>query len=165
MEKLVNKKEYEILDLGNRNGPTDYIDYLSWEEVTQPIMVGRDLFNRAFVVVKMMINDKYPIMQTFFQRYTNGNLWMGCGHAKAKLIDTGGGMNNIQIKLIADIISGKEVELKDDHKLEYSLKEGDKVKLYYDIKKYNAANIIKKYWKECRYNPEYKICRKITNNF
>ena len=37
---------FPVLNVGKRIGPTDYIDFITKEEVTHPVMVGRDFFRR-----------------------------------------------------------------------------------------------------------------------
>jgi hypothetical protein len=55
------------------------IDYIHWDEVIYPAMKGVDIYNRVFLVIKIIIDNK-PIMQTFFQRHTyNNTIWMGVG--------------------------------------------------------------------------------------
>ena len=67
-----------------------------------------DCYSRKFIVVKFVVNQ-IRIMQTFFQRYTNGNCWMGCGHSTINLIDTSGGMRDNQVDFIRNIIKRKNV--------------------------------------------------------
>jgi hypothetical protein len=164
MEDIAKSNKYPILNIGNKGGHTDYIDFLKWDEVTNPVMIGIDCYKRYFVVVKFFVNNKYKLMQTFFQRYTDGSGWMGCGHATTNLISTSGYMNEHQFQLIRDIINGKTVQLKEEHKPDYQVfyNHNDKhdygqVELY-DEKKWNAAIVIQKQWKLCRYNPKYKMC-------
>ena len=111
-EHLIN---VPILDIGNKVGHTEYIDFIPWDTVTSPVMKGTDIFGRKFFVIKMIINDN-KIMQTFFQRYSNGKLWMGCGHATMNLIDTCGGMSNEQFELIANIIKFGKAEINENHR-------------------------------------------------
>ena len=107
-----------VLDLGERVGDTQYIDFIKWEEVTSSAMTGVDILNRPFVVVKFKIdNETAPYMQTFFQRYSNEpQLWMGCGHDATQLIDTTGGIKPIQQDLINRIIDGNHVVITEEHR-------------------------------------------------
>jgi hypothetical protein len=75
------------LDIGDRRGSTDYIDFIRVEELTSPVMSGVDCMNRKFIVFKT--ENKF---QTFFQRYTDGVLWMGAGNGRP-IMDTAGGIN------------------------------------------------------------------------
>ena len=38
------------LDIGQRVGATDYIDFITWKEVTSPVMWGIDIFSRSFLL-------------------------------------------------------------------------------------------------------------------
>jgi hypothetical protein len=69
-----------ILDVQNKNGSTDYIDYLFRDDLNnQNILVGVDKFNRCFIV----FNNKTSINKNayvFFQRYSDDkNYWTTAG--------------------------------------------------------------------------------------
>ena len=155
--ELYNLPKIPDYDVGNRNGHTDYIDYLKWNEITEPVMKGIDIFGRHFVVVKMKIDNKL-FMETYFQRYTNDSRWMSCGHATSRFLNTGGtGLDENQIQLLKSIIQGESIEIKNEHRTNYPYYNGKIVKLY-DEKKENAAKVIQEQWKKCRYNPKYRMC-------
>lgn len=111
-EDLINSiwslvRQYSRLDLGDRIGSTEYIDFIHLDEVTESVMWGYDRFNRKFFVLKMKIEDTI-ILQTFFQRYSGDKLcWMGCGHATDLLFDTAGGTNNTQFLFIKNLLLNK----------------------------------------------------------
>lgn len=156
----INK--YPVLKLGNKVGMTSYIDFIRSHEVKFPVMYGRDVYGRHFIVVKMIINNR-KIMQTFFQRYTNGELWMGCGHATSPLISTEGGMDSDQIQLLYDIIEDKKPKLYAKHR-PYNYNECREIVYLNNEKQIKAANIIKKQWIKCRYDPSYKMCETVLLN-
>ena len=151
-----------ILNLGSRCGFTEYIDFIRWEEVTSPIMTGYDVFGRKFVVIKFLIEDSgKPIMQTFFQRYSNDyKFWMGCGHATQNLLNTRGGMKPNQFKFINEIMTGKTIEITSD--INSIFPNGLKVSLFNE-KEWEAAKKIQNQWRLCRYNPKYKMCEKVQS--
>ena len=68
-------------------------------------------------------------MQTFFERYTNGSLWMGCGHTTDNLIFTSGGMNEQQFDVLNNILGGETIEIKNDMNCKFLFKEGTTVSL------------------------------------
>lgn len=154
-------KNLPKLEIGYREGGTDYIDFIKWNEVTEPAMFGVDKFRRNFVVIKFILNknSKKPIkiMQTFFERYTGGGMWMGCGHATQYLMFTIGGMKNEQFEFLNQILSGNEMEIPND--INSNFETGTKVELY-DQKK-EAAIKIQRQWRICRYDPIYKMCEKV----
>jgi len=112
---------------------SDYLDFLNWEEVVETAMTGVDNFKRKFIVIKFILNkdSKNPIkiMQTFFERYTNRGLWMGCGHATKNLIFTSGGINKQQFDVLNNILGGETIEIKNDMNCKFLFKEGTTVSL------------------------------------
>ena len=162
LEDFYYNIDVPILRLCKRKGMTDYIDFLKWNEVEYPVMKGIDLFGRKFLVIKYSIDGEKQ-MQTFFQRYTGGYGWMGCGHATNYFIDTSGGITDLQSNLVKKIIEGEEVTILEDHRPCCEFYIGKKVKLF-DQKKIDAAEIIQKMWRKCRYDPKYKMCKKVQEN-
>ena len=151
-----------VLDIGNRQGSPDYIDFLKWEEVTEPIMKGIDIFNRTFIVVKLIINNN-KIMETYFQRYTRETShWHCCGHATSLLISTTGGMNESQANYIKSLVEKGEVQIEIKHRPEnkYKYMIGQIVRIFNE-KKWNASIIIQRHFRKCRYDPSYKMCGNI----
>jgi hypothetical protein len=119
--QLLKSDSFPILDVGNRQGDTGYIDYLKWEEVTNPIMKGVDRCYRKFIVIKHKVYDDggSPIylMFTIFQRYSDSeSVYHICGHATDLIADTSGGADNEQFKLVVDLIEGKEVTILNEHR-------------------------------------------------
>ena len=165
---MLNFSKFPIFNTGNKNGYTDYIDYLKWYEITHSIMTGKDMFGRQFIVIKMII-DKNKIMQTFFERhqnlYTNKwgySGWMGCGHATQLLFDTCGGMTKSQYKFIEELVNNKSATITEDINPCNKKNIGKKVYIF-DEKRWNAAKLIQKNWKIVRYDPKYKMCERVLN--
>ena len=157
------KQNTPVLDIGERQGVTGYIDFISWKEVKHPIMIGRDTNGRRFIVIKMILNNQ-KIMQTYFQRYTNSeNLWMGCGCYTRNLFYTSGGINAEQIELVRQIIKGNRPKIQEYHSPEYTHYIGHEVDLF-DIQKIRAAIKIQRNWRKCRYDPKYKMCEQVLMN-
>lgn len=164
--ELYNLEGIPNLDIGRREGSTGYIDFLKWDEVTEPVMKGMDLYGRRFVVVKMNIeNEDINFMETYFQRYSDLlTKWMSCGHATRKFINTiGTGLDSDQIDLLKRVINKEEVIIEDIHRPWREYYEGKKVKLY-ENKKEKAAIIIQKQWRKCRYDPSYEMCKRVQMN-
>lgn len=151
------------LDLKGRASESDYIDFITWDEVTEPVMTGVDCFRRYFIVIKFIIGEDTPepkkIMQTFFQRYTGGSRWMGCGHATKNLMRTTGGINDAQFNFLDKILKGETLKITNDIS---SLFEGQTISIY-DEKLRKAVKTIQNYWRLCRYNPEYKMYKKVQS--
>lgn len=115
-ELYSNLEKLPKLDIGNRVGGTDYIDFISLKEVEHPLMSGIDCYGRQFMVVKAKVNNKI-IMQTFFKRYSDSHLWMGCGHATRLFMETSGGMSIEQIQWLIDLIKHGKATLTDKHRV------------------------------------------------
>lgn len=60
----------EELELRERRGATDYIDFLTPDEMKCPIMFGRDCGRRPFVAL-LLDEGGHPFVITAFQRYTH----------------------------------------------------------------------------------------------
>ena len=156
---ILKYKSLPNLNIGKRNGMTDYIDFIPFNEVNA-MAKGTDCFGREFIVIKCVIDNR-PIMQTFFQRYSDyTSNWMGCGHATELLIDTSGGMNDKQFNLLADLIMEKNVIIKKEHSptSQYYIN-----KTVFPYRHYMAAKIIKQQWRMCRWNPTYTMCKTIQH--
>jgi hypothetical protein len=151
------------LELGNKRSYTEYIDFITLDDMTHSIMRGIDVYNRRFIVIKMIINN-FHLMQTFFQRYTDSEgFWMGAGHhGGGHLIDTNGGMKDCQFKLIDDIINNKIVKIEAKHKPCVSSLFEDNYVCSETI--YKSVITIQKAWRLCRYNPKYKMCETVLMN-
>ena len=48
-------KNLPRININIKCGYTDYIDFLQWNEVTEPAMYGIDCYNREFIVVKFKL--------------------------------------------------------------------------------------------------------------
>ena len=176
VSKVINKifeKNLPILNIGDRMGVTGYLDFIKGEEITSPVMKGRDIYGRKFFVIKVIINN-IICMQTFFQRYNDiVELWMGASvGGYNSLLETVGGMKYCQVELLKDIIEGKKVKFKEAHRPNCSLSSSlgtlsnpvlNKNIILYDEKKWNAANTIKNCWEKSRYDPAYSMCRRIIS--
>ena len=105
-----------ILYVDDKFCNTEYIDFIELKDIgNNNVMKGVDSIHRQFIVIKAeyVYNNKKTIQtfSTFFQRFINENLWHCCGHHGRLIMDTCGGMNNIQFKLLYDLLYNKEVTL------------------------------------------------------
>jgi hypothetical protein len=70
---------YPFLNIDHSPG-TGYIDYIGLEQMTHPVMIGYDIYDRAFVLIRAKITKsdhiEVPVFETFFQRYSDGDMWM-----------------------------------------------------------------------------------------
>ena len=160
--ELFNLEHIPYYDIGSRQGQTDYIDFLMWDEITEPVMKGIDIYKREFIVIKMIINN-IKIMETYFRRYSYSDKWVPCGHATTHFLYTeGGSLSQEQIDLLKKVINNERVLIEKKHKTwNWTYIFTDRYVELYDEKKWNAALVIQKYWRLCRYNPKYKMCERV----
>jgi hypothetical protein len=72
---------FPILDLGGRTGSTDYLDFITVEDMENlPIRVGVDRFNRPFIALRIIHKkEEEPFVVCVFQRYTNDKITWSTG--------------------------------------------------------------------------------------
>ena len=101
-----------ILDIGDRQGNTDYIDFIEEDEMgDNNIMKGVDKFNREFLVIRVKCNEK-KYFQTFFKRYSSDkSIWMGCSKFRSDFMITIGGMNDNQFNFLNSLIKNGEITI------------------------------------------------------
>jgi len=169
----MNDYDYDvpILDLKGKMGSTDYIDFLSWDDVEFPVMKGVDRFNRKFFVIKMILinnvnSKKRKIIQVFFKRFTppDHRGWQGASYGYS-LISTSGGMDSHQVDLIDKLMRGKLVKITEEHRstIFSNSSEYREFVANLDYWRIKAANIIKKNWLIAHYNPNYLLCKNKLN--
>lgn len=161
-ELILELDKFPELDIGDRMGNTDYIDFIKMDEVPHSIMCGLDKFKRHFLVMKLMVDGKI-ILQTLFQRFTNevGN-WRGCGHYSPNGLIFGS-CSNISVEtinLILSLLRGETVLIKEEHDPDHNYFIGKEVSVF-NQEKWDAAIIIQNHWKKCRYNPNFKMCERV----
>lgn len=69
-----------ILDIGNREGNTGYIDFITANEMKAPIMRGKDKYQREFFVIKARDETGESYCQAFFQERKGLNWTDGVKH-------------------------------------------------------------------------------------
>ncbi len=155
------QKEYIIdnypkLEVGNRRGGTGYIDFLKWDEVEHSVIWGMDCLNRLFVVIKGIV-DNQEVMQVFFQRYTDiPNNWNSGGNWTIKIIETSGGISQIQFDFLYELIINQKSNLKLDYRPHYNIFYNKDIQLY-DYYLNNAARVIQHAWKDALVNIHCKV--------
>ena len=134
--ELINKiynYECPLLNICDRKGHTGYIDFIQEKELGEnSVMKGFDCIQRPFIIIKAELvlsnGDTIPTISTFFQRYNDcKSLWQCCGHSGRLLMNTDGGMSEIQYEFLNQLlnVTEKEVDLDFD-----SIK---KLRLNYDF--------------------------------
>jgi hypothetical protein len=110
----IMKKDYPVL-ITTLEGHTGYIDFIEYSDVSSPVTKGYDIHGRPFFVVRAMITRQdgstFDVFQTFFQRYTEGGYWMGCGHGGNKFINTDGGLQERQALFLTELLENNCMDL------------------------------------------------------
>lgn len=152
-------------DLGGRMGTTDYIDFLSQDEVPN-MAKGKDCYGRKFLTMKIGGIDLntmkfFKCGQVFFQRYT-GEPYIASGDFidLTAFITTCAGTRPSQYQLINDLVDGKLVKVNEEHRFNSS--DCNVIVANMDYWENHSARVIQKNWDICRYNPKYTICKKIV---
>ena len=162
-------------DLKGRMGNTHYLDFLYPDEIPKNKMKGRDIFDRDFIILKVGIYDynRQTLKKTgqvFFQRYPRSELthpsyfynWQGAT-LDGEFLQTGGGINRDQIKLICDIVNNKKIMVESKHRV-CKFRENDRKEIAsMDYWEDWAARVIQRQFLKCRYDPRYTMCKKIVN--
>jgi len=114
----INKLNFDILDIGDKNGSTGYLDFFRPSDLKDglSIMKGQDMSGRNFFVFKSFFEfedgNTYENFTSFFQRYyDNELLWHCCGHYGRYIMNTEGGTSNEQFKFIFDLLTNDCVQL------------------------------------------------------
>ena len=114
----INKLNFNILDIGDKNGLTGYLDFFQPSDLKDGlcIMKGQDMAGRKFFVFKSIFEFEdgsvYDNFTSFFQRYDDDNLlWHCCGHYGRYIMNTEGGTSYEQFKFILELFTENSVQL------------------------------------------------------
>lgn len=151
----INKLNFDILDIGIKNGFTGYLDFFQPSDLKDglSIMKGQDMFRRKFIIFKSFFEFEdgsiYENFTSFFQRYDSDELlWHCCGHYWKYIMNTEGGTSNKQFKFIFDLLTNgcvqldkemcNELRLNFDNKC--GIEEPEKYPIRVKIGSYNVIN-------------------------
>ena len=153
----------DFYDIGERTGYTQYIDFLNPNEIPKNTMKGIDVFRRYFFTLKVgILNTKTGKLsktgQVFFQRYTDGDLWMGA-YFQGEFIETCGGVDRKQFSLLRKLIKGEKVILTYKYR-PLEVYEGGIIALW-DVWEETFAKVIQRNYILARYHPDYQICKNV----
>jgi hypothetical protein len=150
---------------------------ISLETVTSPVMRGTT-DDRKFIVMKLLVDNEI-VIQTIMQAYHHlMYYWIGGNvHSLSGRNDY---LGDPELELLLSVMKGNTETI--DHRglsKWYSCTTGSygymninstgmlgfpyngcQVSLY-DEEKWDAAVQIQRYWRVCRYNPEYKMCSNV----
>lgn len=157
---------HDVFDIGDRMGTTDYIDFLTLEEVPKNIMKGVDCYGRKFLTLKVggydLDNNRFfKTAQVFFERYNDAPYLAGAQFGGNMFIWTTGGTRPEQYRLINNLVDGKLVELKEEYRFNSGKFRGILASM--DYWENHFAKVIQKNYLIARYNPKYTICKNVLN--
>jgi len=165
--KEKNRSLYSIdCPILSLNTNINKIHFIKWEEVEHPFMKGYDVLGRLFVVIKIISGNK-KIMKTYYLRNTiidDFVFWCPCvNHSGDCVLQSNQKLTVENIDILIRIINGngENIKIENIHKPILDLDNEDRYARLYDEKKENAATIIQRNWRLCRYNPKYTMCQKI----
>lgn len=85
------------IDNSNFGMLRDYPDFIKYDDVTDPIMIGVDKYRRTFIVFKfgfVLPNKTLKITTVLFQRYTDSSYWTSASNPPGNYHIMGeGGLN------------------------------------------------------------------------
>ena len=100
------------LCIGQRRGPTDYIDFICEEDMSdipKGIAIGVDIFQRPFISVRVLdTNNGEKSVHTFFRRYTRDSEIWCIGTRYKRIFEVL--IKDSTIKLIKDLLNGSKLE-------------------------------------------------------
>ena len=70
----IQNMDIPILDIQNKVGHTDYIDFIGYNQITHPIMKGIDCYNRPFFVIRGPSLRSSPFLMYFRRKYIKKGL-------------------------------------------------------------------------------------------
>ena len=152
---------HDTFDLGGRMGtPTDFLTH---DEVPKNVMKGIDCYGRRFLTLKVggydLDNMKFfKTGQVFFERYNDAPPLSGQFGDSMFIWTTGGTAK--QYQLINDLVDGKVVKIKEEHRFNSS--KFNCIIANMDWENY-YAKVIQKNFRIARYNPKYTMCKNILN--
>ena len=164
IDKLITilKKKYMFVDIGNKEGPSAYIDFIEkgYFNDKDSVIYGKDKYGRYFFTVKLLINNNI-FYQTLFQRYTDNPLfWRGCSLKDSKYLiyNSTSYIGIPQLTFFIDILEGKTIKITKEHGLisDYFT---DKFVFIINEEKLKAIKLIQKTWRKARYDPSYKCVK------
>lgn len=100
-----------VLDIGDRQGFTGLIDFIKPEEMSAPIMRGKDKQGRNFFTIRFKDEKGKYNCQTFFERFTKVNSWFDAGDRLVKFegyIIENGQIKTEALKELAAAIQAKQ---------------------------------------------------------
>lgn len=107
-----NLDNIPTFDLKGRMGKTDYIDFLTVDDLPQSIYRGIDHQGRPFFTFKIRDNLKNTVfVETIFQRFPNNrDLWVRGGHEGTMF--NSAVIQDKEVKIIGEVLSGKHPRFK-----------------------------------------------------
>jgi len=105
--------KYPCIYIGNKICQDGYLNFLTIDTITDPIMRGKDTYGRKFLTVKYII-DNYIYLDIYLQKNKLiDNNWITCGNNT--LMAYGVSLNQLQYIFIESIMKGKPTILTEKH--------------------------------------------------
>lgn len=112
--RIWNDEKIPILDIGERKGYTEYIDFIKIDELTAPVMKGYDIDKRKFFCLKLSCSNGETYSQTFFQRvFWNDDIWVSSAISFIIIMNNFGNISEDQEEFLMKIINGGTFKVSD----------------------------------------------------
>ena len=109
----IGHRKYPIIYIGDRICSDGYLNFLTMDNLFEPIMRGKDCLGRQFLTVKYTI-DNYVFLDIYVQKTKLiDSDWITCG--TNTLMPYGMSLNRAQYIFIESIINGKSAILTSEH--------------------------------------------------
>ncbi len=103
----ISHNHFPRIYIGNRICKDNLLNFLKKEEITEPIMRGKDHKGRKFLIVKYLIDNHIEIIDVYLQ---NSPLWettwIICGNITENLFEKNSVLKNHQIVFIESLFRG-----------------------------------------------------------
>lgn len=107
MEAVLNMP---VLDLGDREGLTGYIDFIQPSEVGAPIMSGLDKYNRPFFTLRIQYGPRPDMVyvETLFQRYVNDYVLWTTGSTRITMLNR---LGSVDLERLRTLVETKRLRI------------------------------------------------------
>lgn len=104
------------LDLGGREGPTGYIDFVRPSDLSSPVMKGTDTHGRPFISLLLEYTNRHgevsTCVETIFRRYVTGSVWVSGGVGAGGDLLVRAHLTSDDVRYIGRVVRGEVGDVK-----------------------------------------------------
>lgn len=113
-----------VLDLGETDGRTGYIDFIEEGDMSHPIMKGADRHGRPFIAFRLQYTTRrgktHTGVETIFRRYTDGPVWVSGGNGRFGDSLCISAMSDEDIAYMGRLVRGEDIGKRSNVNTKYS---------------------------------------------